>query len=75
MRRDGVSRWAVGEGGARFWNKAVRGSSALRVAIARQLQLEVSTIQGFSWAEILWDLEKLYDHLQCSETFRLAIAT
>eukprot|EP00959_Pyramimonas_sp_CCMP1952_P096900 2025388-Pyramimonas_sp.AAC.1 len=64
MRRDGVSRWAAGEGGARFWYKAVRGSSALRAAIARQLQLEVSTIQGFSWAEILWDLEKLYDHLQ-----------
>eukprot|EP00959_Pyramimonas_sp_CCMP1952_P208382 4359100-Pyramimonas_sp.AAC.1 len=61
--------------GARFWDKAVRGSSALRAAIARQFQLEVSTIQGFSWAEIPMDLEKFYDHLQRFEIFRLAKAT
>ncbi len=64
-RRDQVSRWSSRK--ARHWDRAVAGSSALRAAILRQTRLEVASCQDFAWDQVLWDIEKFYDHIQVQE--------
>jgi hypothetical protein len=71
-RRDQVSRWSAGK--ARHWDRAVAGSSALRAAILRQTRLEIASSQSFAWGQILWDVEKLYDHIQMAQVVEVALS-
>ena len=50
-------------GRVRFWNTAVRNSSALRVALARLCKDEIAREMGREVVEIYWDIEKFYDTL------------
>jgi ribonuclease HI len=52
----------------------VAGSSALRAAILRQTRLEIASSQGFAWGQVLWDIEKFYDHVQLQQVAEVAMS-
>ena len=43
------------------WDKAIRGSSALRAAIMRRMRDEVAVLSGQEALCILWDLAKFFE--------------
>ena len=48
----------------RFWDSAVRGSSALKAALLRNLTSEVATEDGLMVATAMSDFEAFYDVLE-----------
>ena len=66
-----ISEWDEAKAG--FWDTALRGSSCLRAALARALQMEVATAQGFAAAGILWDLASFFDSIRIHELIRVAL--
>ena len=48
---------------ARFWDSAVAGSSALRAAILRRFNEELSHLNGDIVATVFFDLTKFFDHI------------
>ena len=51
------------ETAAGHWDTAIRGSSALRAALARSLQLEVAALNGHHSNAVLWDLDGFYESI------------
>ena len=47
----------------KFWEDAVKGSSALRAGLDRRLMDEVAVLQGKETAAVYWDIEKFYDSI------------
>ena len=59
-----VRKWPVAEwedGFVGHWDTAVRGSSALRAAVARAFAAEYAVALGATAATVYWDIEKFYD--------------
>ena len=48
---------------ARFWDIAVKGSSALRASVVRLVKDECVALADAEYATILWDVEKFYDNM------------
>ena len=46
---------------AGFWDKAIKGSSALRAQLGRALNIELATIKGETAMVSLWDFAKFFD--------------
>ena len=47
----------------KFWEDAVKGSSALKAGLDRRLMDEVAVLQGKETAAVYWDIEKFYDSI------------
>ena len=61
-RRSRVSAWCAKWQG--HWDRAVAGSSALRAATLRKIQVEMDIHDDLNWVLILWDLKKFYDTIR-----------
>ena len=59
MQRLELEEWC--ESKARFWDKAVKGSSALQAALDALVRDEVAQEEGLNRLSLFWDLEKFYD--------------
>ena len=57
-----VAKWEDAKAG--FWDSAVKGSEALRTAIAREVKNEVCVELGKPAVQICWDMEKFYDTIE-----------
>ncbi len=68
-----VATWSAKKAG--HWDRAIAGSSALRAALVRQMGLEVATTLKISWIQVLYDIEKFYDHVDWSTVVSPAYAT
>ena len=71
MRSKETSAWGTAQ--QRHWDAAVRGSSALRAALAQKLMDELAPLEGFFRACVLWDLEKFYDNISLDNLVRAAL--
>ena len=60
-----ITEWDLKAAG--HWDTAVRCSSALRAAIARCLDLELSAFEGLFVVHFLWDLRKFYDSVRITK--------
>ncbi len=67
-----MARWSAAK--SQFWDKAVAGSSALRAAVLRQTRLEGAWAQNFAWGQVLWDIEKFYDHIEAEQVVEVALS-
>jgi hypothetical protein len=47
----------------KFWEDAVKGSSAFKAGLERRLMDEVAVLQGKETAAVYWDIEKFYDSI------------
>ena len=70
IRAPWVSAWETGY--VKHWDGAVRGSSALRAALARLVDAELAASQGLEVAAILWDAEKFFDSLDLNVLIKVA---
>jgi len=57
----------------KFWDDAVKGSSALRAALMRKLLDEVASFNKETILNMFWDLEKFYDTINFLRLFDLAV--
>ena len=71
LNKSHITDWDEAKAG--FWDTAIRGSSCLRAALARALQMEVATTQGFAAAGILWDIAAFYDSIRIHELICMAL--
>ena len=71
LNKSHITDWDEAKAG--FWDTAIRGSSCLRAALARALQMEVATTQGFAAAGILWDIAAFYDSIRIHDLIRMAL--
>ena len=62
------------DGRQRHWDWAVRGSSALRAALAHKLMDELAAIEGMVRATWLWDVEKFYDSIRLHKLVDTALS-
>ena len=67
-RRHHVSSWCAKRQG--HWDKVVPGSSALRAATLRKIQIEMDIAEGQNWCLVLWDLRKFYDTIRIAALVR-----
>ena len=58
----------------RFWDAAVKGSSALRATMLQKLMQEVATEEEWIRVSLLWDLEKFYDNISLEKLADAALA-
>ena len=72
LNKSHITEWDESKAG--FWYTALRGSSCLRAALARSLQMEVATIQGFAAAGMLWDIASFFDSIRIHELVGLPLA-
>ncbi len=56
-----VGCWASGYEAEAFWDDAVRGSLALRVALTRLFLDETADLLGVAHADLAWDIDSFYD--------------
>eukprot|EP00969_Alexandrium_andersonii_P170025 7517284-Alexandrium_andersonii.AAC.1 len=56
-----VVEWEAGRAG--FWDKAIRGSSALAASVMRLVRGEIASAHGLTFCNLLWDMEKFYDSI------------
>ena len=61
-RLSAISSWQ--SGAAKFWDAAIKGSSALQAGLVRLLRAESSTAIGHTVGTCLWGMEKFYDGLE-----------
>jgi hypothetical protein len=62
IRKPAISKWEDEHAG--HWDQAVRGSSALRAAILREVRNDLARWAGMHVATILWDCAKFFDSLE-----------
>ena len=60
------------EGRQRFWDDAVKGSSALKAALQRRLLDEVTILEGGVVVGLYWDIEKFFDSINIRKLIVLA---
>ena len=58
---------------AGHWDRAIRGSSALRTALRRELGHEVATLLGVACCGIYYDLSRFYDSIDPVQLARKAL--
>ena len=58
---------------AGYWDDCVKGSSSLRAALARALDIDLATANGMSVVAILWDLSKFFDRINLSHLIRASL--
>ena len=61
VRKPDMQQWEAAHVGK--WDAAVKGSSALRAAVAGAFMDELASYSGEDVLTILWDLEKFYDNI------------
>ena len=61
VRRPVLVDWVDQQALVAHWDCAVRGSSALRVALLRACRSEAYKLSGAAAVDILWDITKFYD--------------
>ena len=61
IRSPPVRSWE--NGFVKFWDDAVRGSSALQAALLRCLNAEIAQLSGHASLSIFWDMAKFYDSI------------
>ena len=62
LRKPAVAKWKEAKAGS--WDSAVKGSEALRTAIARAVKNEVCVELNKPAVQICWDMEKFYDTIE-----------
>lgn len=65
IRKADVASWEAARVG--FWDTAIRGNSALRIASLRRLKNEFAVAKFDSTAALLWDCEKFHDSISLRE--------
>ncbi|CAK0897893.1 unnamed protein product, partial [Prorocentrum cordatum] len=71
-RRPIVATWSKAAAG--FWDTAVAGSSALRVAMHRLMRAEAATEMGFHAAGVFYDAANFYDNIGLDQLIEKASA-
>ncbi|CAK0878622.1 unnamed protein product, partial [Prorocentrum cordatum] len=71
-RRPIVATWSKAAAG--FWDSAVAGSSALRVAMHRLMRAEAATEMGFHAAGVFYDAANFYDNIGLDQLIEKASA-
>ncbi|CAK0870858.1 unnamed protein product, partial [Prorocentrum cordatum] len=71
-RRPIVATWSKAAAG--FWDTAVAGSSALRVAMHRLMRAEAATEMGFHAAGMFYDAANFYDNIGLDQLIETASA-
>ena len=72
VRGQDAAEWEAEHSRTAFWDRAIRGSQALRGALVREFRAELASLLGASCSEILWDIEKFYDHMVFEQVVLLA---
>lgn len=72
MRGQTTMEWCNAK--ARHWDGAVRGSSALRMAMHNLMLDEMALSEGTVRAAVYWDLEKFYDSIALRKMILAAMA-
>ena len=57
----------------RFWEDAVKGSSALQAGLMRRLLDETTVALGMATATVFWDIEKFYDSVDWTKLVHWAL--
>ena len=72
MHKDYSQEWEASMHGA--WDTAIKGSSALRAALKRALQIECAVAEEECFALILLDIQKFFDSIPLAALIRAGIA-
>ena len=63
LRKPLTQAWEADRAEEAFWDKAIKGNSALLAAIVRETKSEVTNAMGLEAAEVLFDAAKFFDTL------------
>jgi ribonuclease HI len=69
-RRQLIRTWECESAG--HWDTAIRGNSSLRVALCRELDHEISQLNGIASSSVYFDLEKFFDTVQLEQMTKAA---
>ena len=72
LTKSAIQRWEDDTQG--FWDKAIRGSSALRAAVLREFAHELGACLGTTSATLQLDLEKIFDTINVATLVTKALA-
>ena len=74
MCNEEILTWTQSYEEVAFWDRAIRGSSALRTALTRLFLEESAELLGCFSIDASWDIKEFYDSIRPSDGIRAALA-